>query len=249
MINNRTYNIVRCFFILVFAICLILFNTGCGLEAFYDIEEPNTKGETLPEANNLSDYTKRFFNFTTASSEGQSNFTFMGTDVYYKIYTNKEDWEREKSDLINASKGAVANAADKLIGTSGYGYSYQTLKIKDKNDNILIKETKSKVKIRLTNYGSTEGEYAAFLKINDTLKGKCRPVRYNNKSFDFGRVEERDKPTLSDYDIKGSSMPKDNKWIVCMFAVSKGHDDAYTPYYSNITYLGSVTIDGNEKNN
>lgn len=252
MMRYKAYNKGKSFLFLFFVLCLIFFNflvagvfTGCGLDVFYFVPEPVQAGYKPEVDNNLVD--KKIFQFDTREGVGTGGFSVTGTDVYYKIYTNKSEWKSESDSLKQMAENNNVNAADKLIST-GYGYGYQTLKIAGYNDNVLIPFTGSSknVKIRLTSYFDMP-EYSAKVESNDVNKGV--PVRFNGKPFDFARLGERDKPSLGDADIKGSSLPVDNKWYVCLFAVSRGHDAAYTNYYSNIAYLGSVTIDGNSKDN
>ena len=51
-------------------------------------------------------------------------------------------------------------------------------------------------------------------------------------------------PASDDVDTKFSSTSQSNDvWYVAMFAVAVGKDTNYTPVYSNILYLGAVTID------
>ena len=42
---------------------------------------------------------------------------------------------------------------------------------------------------------------------------------------------------------------ENGKWYISAFAVAVGMDATLTNYYSNILYLGSVTIDANSKDN
>ena len=252
MIKYKAHNKGNFFLSLLFVLCLILFNfiftclfSGCGLDVFYFIDSPVQFGNK-PDLDNTA-VDAKVFQFNTKEGLGTAGFSITGTDVYYKIYTNKTDWKSESDSLKQLSESNSVNAADKLISPT-YGYGYQTLKIDGKNDNVLIPFTGSSknVRIRLTSYFDMP-DYSSKVEMNDVNSGV--PVRFNGKSFDFSRLGVRDKPSLGDADIKGTSLPTDNKWYVCLFAVSRGHDAAYTNYYSNIIYLGSVTIDGNSKGN
>lgn len=250
MNRSKACNKVKFYMVRFFVMCLILFNftfifAGCGLDTFYFVQAPVQVGN-IPVLDNIDVYSKTF-QFDTQEGVGSSGFSIVGTDVYYKIYTNKSDWENEKKELIRLSENDTAYAADKLVG--GYGYNYQRLIYSGCDDSVLIPftGTSRNIKIRLTDYSDID-DFKACFKINDVAVG-VPPLRFNGKSFNFGRVDKKDVPVVGDADVKGGAVPGDNKWYVCLFAVAKGHDAAYTNYYSNIAYLGSVTIDGNNRDN
>lgn len=119
----------------------------------------------------------------------------------------------------------------------------------------------TQVLIRLTNnheknndgtLSAEIGNKAQIIEIGGTEVGIPRRSLGNLFSFDFGRDGKPseypttniryDHPTSNDDDFSGSA-PSNNKYYVDMYAVAVGRDTNFTKYYSNVTYLGSITID------
>lgn len=247
---NKAYNGNRKSFLFVLVMCLVLFNVvfglcGCGLDTFYYIEAP--VAVTRPEINTETAIDKQTFIFNTIEQTTNPSFSFVGTEVYYKIYDDENQFKSERDYLDSLSKDdKITYAADKLIypvGSGGYGY--QQLKLKDSTDNVLIPYTgfNKQIKIRLSTDSESDVNFSASIFKNDIFVGI--PLRYNFKNFDFikGTDNVPDPLDQSQLDVKYIEKPNnDHKWYICLFAVAKGHDAAYTNYYSNITYLGAVTI-------
>lgn len=237
--------------------CLILFNSSCGLDVFYDIAAPTCNGEISYEK---LDEIDKYFSFTTAEPRNQedSNYVgikFLGTEVYYKIYNSTSKLSSEVSSInYSASNSSSANlSADRLTTT----YNYQPLRSKDDmGANILIKNEYSnrRIRIRLTNYHE---EYLAGIYILDSsgqvVKSLGSPVRYlsnDNPNFDFNFKEKKGTDMLpvggdnGDPDYSYTATTEEiNAYYVALFAVAKAIDiNLFTPEYSTATYLGSVTI-------
>ena len=140
------------------------------------------------------------------------------------------------------------NAPYKLIDEDKY--NYKQLLADGISSATLIPYTgkNRKVYIRLSDYLGME-EYSAQIKVDDLpLNGeKTIPLRdiATKSSFNFTGTSEYNKiPASDDVDTKFSSTSQSNDvWYVAMFAVAVGKDTNYTPVYSNILYLGAVTID------
>lgn len=88
--------------------------------------------------------------------------------------------------------------------------------------------------------------------------GLIIPYRNGNElNFDFGRKYVSGKnagtyvvPAEGDDDVEySSSLSHEGMWYVTMYAVAEGYDEAFTSYYSNVLYLGSVGIDAREEHN
>lgn len=116
------------------------------------------------------------------------------------------------------------------------------------------------VRIRLTNNlerNSAEISNNAQIEVGGIQASIPRRSRGNSYSFDFGRKDKPgygnnginyDAPVNGDDDFSGNA-PSDNKYYVDMYAVAAGRDTTFTTYYSNVTYLGSITIDASVENN
>ena len=242
---NKTFCKKSKFIYFLFAGCLILFNLcflGCGLDTFYVIDPPSIRHEPV-YSSMMAD--ENYFEFRTVENDDYEGITFLGTEVYYKIYNSTSKLISEYSSINSAaSNETTANqSASRLIET----YKYQPLRSSDETGaNILIKTTNNSrnVKIRLSDYP----EYPAELIIDGASKGI--PVRSipKNPSFNFksyiGNTDSLPKSgdTPDDDYAYTSTTESIDEYYVAMFAVSVARDITYSHVYSNTVYLGSVTI-------
>lgn len=230
---------------LFFAACLILFNISCGLDTFYVVDQPTVI--VKQPLYNSADYNERYFEFYTNEHNETNGFNFQGTNVYYRIYDNYSRMNTEVSSLQSIANDTEnsSSAPTKLMDT----YKYQMLTYYSNNTPALIPYTgeNKKVYIRLSDYQSI-GDYCSRISFLENVYIPIRNVS-GNLTFNFGRSGKSDKKPVSgdnDFSYTGSS---DGKFYVAMFAVAIGTDATFAPYYSNILYLGSVTIDSNSPDN
>ncbi len=237
-------------------VCLLFFNTACGLDVFYVMESPVTNVHT--PSYDSSDFAERYFSFfTNENVSTNSGFSFKGTDIYYRIFDSSSQMQSEVNSLISLSNNESTSntAATKMIET----YKFNKLRISGYYEEPLIPYSgqNRQIYIRLTDYQSIEDYSARILEggengsyVNSSVT-KTIPVRnVNRTSFNFGRSGSNDKaPAKGDDDVDYISGPTNNTWYVAMFAVAVGYDSTFTNYYSNILYLGSVTIDGSTVDN
>ena len=230
--------------------CLFLFNMGCGLDVFIMLDSP-TNISNQPSVGN-TEYQNDYFEFYT----NETGYTsFVGTSIYYKIYNSSSTLSSEVSSLTSIANDTENNynAPYKLIDEDKY--NYKQLKADGLNDATLIPYTGTnrKVYVRLSDYLGMEA-YSAQIKVDDKpLSGeKTVPLRdiSTKSSFNFsGTSEDNNIPVSDDADTKFSSSSQTNDvWYVAMFAIAVGRDTTYTPVYSNILYLGAVTIDKSKIN-
>jgi len=228
------------------------FFTTCGLDTTYYI---NMTGTAVHEpVYTSSDFASNYFEFTSATkpSEFDSDFKFLGTAVYYRIYADSSTMMSRQSAIsaVNTATDYTA-AATKMIG-----YGYQQLNTSDGNVQPLITAEGVKVRIRLTNYGAendSSNEYRA--QITYLNKIPRRSIG-QTKTFDFGRhgnnkytpQENYDLPAAGDEDFENGTV-KDNKYYVDLYAVALGRDTTFTLYYSQVLHLGSIPIDATAENN
>ena len=258
---KKAYNVIKNIFVVLSLVCLFIFNTGCGLDTFYVISAPVNVVHQPYYTD--TDHAERYFSFWTNEETDIAGFVFLGTDVYYKIYNSSSQMSTEVSVLqtLASDSEKSSTAPDKMMNpTSSGGYGYKGLEAKKFNKSVLIpSENQNRlVYIRLSDYQSLEaysariligGEYGTNLYDSDT---KVIPIRNTSdgRTFNFGRSGDLDKvPTSEDEDVKYTSSSSDGKWYIAMFAVAVGYDATYKNYYSNILYLGSVTIDSNSYDN
>lgn len=235
----------RHFFSLMFAfVCLIFFNTGCGLDVVYVIDPPGPIiHEPLYSSLSADDPHFEFWTY----EDTYSGISFTGTEVYYKIYRSYSNMISESNTIINlaSSTETSENAPRRLIDS----YKYQPLKVKGYNESVLIptEDNNRQVYIRLNDNDPYEAEVKVDGEYIYGSTVKTIPVRNNTSrtSFTFRANDPDSIPKSDDEDVSYSGSGNDSVWYVCMFAVAVGHDATYVPTYSNVLYLGSVTINVN----
>lgn len=260
--DKKAYPAMRRIFFLCPMVCLLFLTSGCGLDKYYLLPSPVNINHLAVYSSN---YGERYFEFFTNESDFDSagDFKFSGTEVYYKIYSSSQTLESQVAVLNNlaSSDSTSATAASRLMtSTSSGGYGYRPLRVQ----NFLSRSTlipftgdNQRVYIRLSDYQSGEDFSARILVDGLPLYGSSSrtiPVRNipGSHTFNFGREggnRSRDMPESTDDDVHYTSMSDGQKWFVALFAVASGMDVTYTPYYSNILYLGAVTIDADTQDN
>ena len=254
--NSRSFPNLFFFCFCVFAFFALLVFCGCGLDTYYVLDQAPRRGNYPSDD---SDYAQRYFEFWAApnSNTGNSEFHFLGTYVYYRIYSNPSTMNSNHLSIeaVNNSSNYSA-AAERMIGLG-----YKELYTSNGSRSPLVSESvgTAYVRIRLTNNdenGHGDIGHAAQIEIGGVNVGIPRRSRGQSYSFDFGRNGKAeysgrginyDLP-ISDEDFYGGS-PSDGKYYVDMYAVAAGRDTTFARYYSNVTYLGSITINANEENN
>lgn len=226
--------------------CFLFLNVSCGLDEFVYVESPVIVQEPSIE----SVYDGREFIFqTNESSMNSGSYSFIGTDVYYKIFVNKDQLNSVRNTLNNLAQNDSYSSAQRMIDT----YKFQPLGKTGANTPILIPKsgTNRQVKIRLTNYGDT---FPSHITVENSMIGipqRCNGV--GDYFFDFGnRTDEEASlknrlPQIGDVDLVATESDViGNEWYVCLYAVALCRDATYTMNYSKILYLGTVLIDSNE---
>lgn len=254
---NKVFCKKRLFFSLIFTGYLILFNTSCGLDTFYELNSPSAiyhqpSWEIETEAEN-------YFSFETPSNNN-TNIKYLGTEVYYKIYKNSSTMISHVSELVTLSNKAdsASSAASRLIESykyqplRGLGYDNKAVLIPtsatryDDNDQDIYYDKNVKVEIRLSDY---QGIYFAKIMADDNNiyssnkdnSSVVVPTRYLPTKPTF-TITNTNLPQNDDVDVSGSTSSSDTSLYVSMFAIAVGQDITYTRVYSNILYLGSVRL-------
>lgn len=237
-------------FLLILTLCLFC---SCGLETYVVMEAPERVVHT-PSITNKSPDANYFEFWTKENGEYPSDFKFLGTDVYYKIYSNSSTMSLETESLNSLASNSTSNvnSASRMIET----YGYKSLVSTNYHDSPLIKAANSnrRVYIRLTDYFDI---YAAEITVDKAYLGgaskKTIPVRNisDNTTFNFGKDNKKYLPLSGDADVKYTTVDEgeEGTWYVAMYAVAVGRDATYANYYSNILSLGAVAIDENSENN
>ena len=246
---NKAFCKKRVFLSFLLTGCLILFNISCGLDTFYVLPGPITtehKPDYLSE-----EYAENHFDFWTVET-GCDGVRFNGTDVYYKIYTNKDTLKNQRTSLDTLITSETASPFDSLISSS---YNYKRLTVEGHEDEstlIPASATKSNqlVSIRLSDF--TDQYLAEILVNGQNIYGESNrviPLRYvtddNGKAvnFNFKLTDSNSLPKSSQEDVNSTGgNSEENVWYVCLYAVAVGNEPSYALVHSNLLYLGSVKI-------
>lgn len=255
------------------AACFFLF-TACGLETFYFLDPPVSTGHNVDY--NSSDPMSRYFSFRTTetgnNSELPSDFSFQGTEVYYKIFNNYNTMKNYEATIDNLNTSTSSSAADAANKLKSYGY--QTLKLDQGSAEPLIRQDGRDryVYIRLTDLDDASvyqniifiSASAMSSYITETepdpndpsqpsqestiirVVGKPRRSINSSYGFNFDRKDPDNNPlpVKDDADtVLSDEGTEEGMWYVDMYAVSQGMDTTFTTSYSRVLFLGSLSIE------
>ena len=132
MIKTQTKNI-KVFATCILVLCLVFFNLSCGLDII-EYYEPPYVTINPPEPENI-DSNQKYISFRTNNSENTS-ISFKGTNVFYKIYNNREDARNDRDRLKSISQNDYSGTSAETLITN---YKYAMLN----NSNILCPKRES----------------------------------------------------------------------------------------------------------
>lgn len=253
--------------------CSFCFNS-CGLDEYVVIAPPVSQHKSdVTSQTTYSLYEEAYFSFHT-SEQGENGdlkskgYKFLGTDVYYKIYSSWAAMNREINAINSLNSSTNETSAFTRLTES---YKYKTLGIEGGVKTAAIIENTGENKlvyIRLSSYQAedkdTTAPFSARIVIidNDTSKNVQKvigvPMRNgNDTSFNFGRKsknEDRNKIPLldgSEEDVNTETESSDysHQWYIALYAVSVAQDATLTRSSSKVEYLGSVMINDSEEDN
>ena len=245
---NKAYIKKENIFITLLIVCLILFNTACGLDTFYVIDPPELVINE-PEYSSI-DPSSQYFEFYT-NEKDYEGLKFLGTDIYYKIFRDPERLKSECNTLIAAaSKTDTSSSTPEKLDSFGF----QTLEAYGYNEAVLIPSVgvNRLVHIRLKDYPpymaqilvsglNIYGSPSTVIPIRN-YSSIDNSLSTNIYSFNFKQTDASLLPKSTDKDVDYSGTGSDSLWYVAMFAVSVAQEASYTRDRSKVLYLGSVTI-------
>ena len=208
----------------LFTCILFLLLFSCGLDVYYFVEPPF---DSIPP-----DQTFQVFSFTTADSDNTNpgvvgqTINFLGTDVYYKIYTNEDVLLEQKKIIDSANAEYTENGINKLNSLG-----FQRLTSNPYSDPLIKKSTSNQnVKIRLFD----TAVYKSKVEVSGVDKGI--PLRYDGSSFNIQSGE-----ILEGLDINGNPT-SDPNYYVLMYAVSVSTVNLSQRIYSSLCPLGYLQL-------
>lgn len=226
MIKTQT-NKIMVFATCILVLCLVFFNLSCGLDII-EYYEPPYVTINPPEPENI-DSNQKYISFRTNNSENTS-ISFKGTNVFYKIYNNREDARNDRDRLKSISQNDYSGTSAETLITN---YKYAMLN----NSNILCpkRESGSDYDVRID---FTDSNKFALI-INGDEQKPLRAVENYEFNFDssyWTYDNERD------FDVKYNSSSATDVWYVQFFAASIGLSSTLNEQYSNIVYLGCISL-------
>lgn len=237
-------------FLFTAACCLFVY-TSCGLEVVVVVDEPTvTYNEPLYSNTDYSTYYCDFLTNETSSNNKELGDSFIGTEVYYKIYNSSSTLVSERSSIlaVNTSSNG-SSAATKMIET----YTYQPLGSSPQNSgSVFVPQAGKNQRVYFRIVDNGEGEdLEADIRIDKASENRI-PYRYSNdKSFDFFDNDDSDdtdkvdvEPESGDLDYKYSSTSSEiDEYYIQFFAVSVAYDtSSLTRSYSLVLNLGSIPV-------
>ena len=242
----------------IFFILPTFFLCTCGLDTFYYVDSPVSDGHiaSYSSADALLDY---FSCRTTEQSPSENQYmfgsgecTFLGTEIYYKIYNNFSTMISTESSVesMSSDSSSSSSSANYLIDTKGY----KPLKLSSGSVFPLIKANSSPqnrfIYIKLK---EPEPICISSTVMNTYVPGKelmvggnaVYPRRYidSNKGFSFGSDVDNPLPLQTDEDVTWSDNASETGvWYVDMYAISIARNIDYALQYSKPYFMGSVSI-------
>ena len=231
MIKTQTKKIMV-FATCILVLCLVFFNLSCGLDII-EYYEPPYVTINPPEPENI-DSNQKYILFRTNNLENTS-ISFKGTNVFYKIYNNRKDARNDRDRLKSISQNDYSGTSAETLITN---YKYAMLNKNNSNINILCpkSESGSDYDVRID---FTDSKRFAL-----TIDGKeQKPLRaVENKEFNFDSSYWTYENEQRDFDVKYNSSSATDVWYVQFFAASVGLSSTLTEQYSNIVYLGCISL-------
>ncbi len=245
------------FLSILFSIFACAFFYSCGLDSVITVNEPYvTYNSPLYSS---EDYLTWYFDFRTQENQDiESPNSFVGTEIYYKIYNNYSNLLSQRNAILSVNSASNGtSAATKMIDT----YSYQPLGTKPvQSTSVFIPNGGSnrRVVIRLKTYtgqenysGDNKEQFVSCVKIENVEQPYIPYRNGNSKSFDF--FDDDDSDSSSSVDVEpedgdadfyySSSASESDTYYVQMFAVSVAFStDSLANTYSLVLDLGSVPI-------
>lgn len=220
---------------------MLLF-ANCGLETIYYLREPSIGKEVhYDNVDRRLDY----FYFITGNNrnlEG-SDFSYKGTEIYYKIFNNKSALSSSYNSINSTlSSSDISAAANMLINTK----KYRPLISDRTRETPLITSHSTAFEIRLNKYFDNPshimevgtGAVIGLPRRNFSSGNKLYGFEFSNDDRDNNPL-----PTSKDEDVEWSSSSSESGcWYVDVWAFSTGRDNSYTWSYSKALHLGSITI-------
>lgn len=216
--------------IIVFFIAFLLL-FSCGLDVYYFVEPPFNSSVIV----NPSDPSEQYFSFTAADASNSEmeelaggNFKFLGTDVYYKIYSDLSTLQSQRNSINSSNTEYTENGINRLNNLG-----FQKISSSNYSDPLIKKATSNQsVSIRLF----YSDPYDAEILVNQNDIGK--PLRYNGESFEISAGT-----ILQGLDVNTTNLDESSpSYYVLLYAVSVSTLNLSQRIYSSLCPLGYLQL-------
>nr|WP_318659669.1 hypothetical protein [uncultured Treponema sp.] len=237
--------------------------SSCGLDTFYFLNAPRAIVHSVTYEN--SDPLINYLSFNTYENQSHlpSDFSFDGTLIYYRIYTNTNSIASLDAEINSVNNSSNYNTAvEKLISKKYQPLYYLSGGTKkqfaiDRN-NFSLGSVKN-IEIRLSDYNgissvSPEASYLDHISVNGTVVGTPLREHGSKNSFNFGwcnyagNTETCKCPASGDDDFEDGTVT-DGWYYINLYAFAYGHDTTFKTYYSNVLHLGCLKVKSPSDNN
>lgn len=236
--RNRQVSIQKRIIFSVFAGIACLFFFACGIPVYYVIEPPQIEHVATYET---TDIPERYFSFICPynSSTENSEFTLLGTDIYYRIYNNLDDMNADVSSISSRNTEYSDSGYRRMIELD-----YQQLWLASGASPVVRKTSAVRtVELRLntdTGYSSRLYDLTNETLISYPLRRGTGSTGSGNMTFDF---TSNYYPEKNDSDVKiREGYNNEGAWYVNLYAVTVGRDVSLASQYSSLLHLGNLKI-------
>lgn len=218
--NNTENDFLR----IILLFCVIMIFVSCGLDNIIYLTAP--KYTRLTESTQENE---QYIEFETTDIENSSSIYYTGFQILYKIYDTTDNLKNAVSDIQNYNKENPQNAVRYLLENK----KYQFLLRDDKKTPLVSKDVRNrKVRVRLYDYGTSAIEKSG---LYIDMMHQVKVIRFDESEF----------KVLDGNDSSTDIAKVDNaiKYLyVVFFATTVGFDSQFINLYSELLYLGFLTL-------
>ncbi len=214
----------------IILIILVLLCTACGIKIYIQIDPPtNAHPTNLADGTEVDPTLINNFSFTSADV---TNLVSSGTDIYYRIYTNQEDLQKDANIIKAANIEDSTQGYNKLVFLK---YERMLTLEKGRVPDPIIGNEKRTVTVILASNNFEDAKITTTIGSTTTV---ATPIRNNGKYFNFdsgfNSSADYKPPNNNDSDVfvpevgdveNGDS---NSHYFVNLYAVSVGSDQTST---------------------
>jgi len=245
--RNRQGSVQKRILFSVFAGVACLFFFTCGIPVYYVIEPP--VAEHIPTSDSV-DASGRYFGFTCPYSESSENsdFSLLGTGIYYRIYDSQQAMESDISAINSRNAEYSENGFLKMKELN-----YQQLNSTPRKIPVVQRVTSTRsYQLWLCDEAKEAGLYDVTNGANTKISVPVRSGTYSSSNSNPGfQFTSNSHPESGDQDTQisnqtSNSSTNSNEWYVNLYAVSIGREANLSQHYSSLLHLGNLKITYNE---